>query len=357
MGNDPSNINKMLYPVAWTYGAIVNLRNKLFDWGMLRSEKFKVPVICIGNLAVGGTGKTPHTEYIIRLLQNEFRVAVLSRGYKRRSKGFILADPSATAEKIGDEPYQMYAKFPNIQVAVDENRREGITRLMADRQKAPQVILLDDAFQHRYVKAGLNVLLTDYHRLFCDDALLPAGRLREPASGKDRAHIVVVTKCPKNLLPIQYTIIRKKLALKPYQKLFFSTLYYGELKPLFGKGNRKEDCCVNGRHILLVTGIANPAPLHDELKQQGANVQLSAFADHHTFSKKEVADIIAKLGSMPRGSILVTTEKDATRLIGRSDIPTRIQEKIYVMPIEIGILRERKSTFNKAIISYVRENQ
>ena len=179
--------HKWLYPVSWIYGAVVTVRNKLFDWGFLRSKSFGVPVICIGNLSVGGTGKTPHTEYLIKLLRDNYHVAVLSRGYKRHSRGYVLATPQSTARSIGDEPYQMHTKFPSVTLAVDENRCHGIEQLLSIKEPSIEVVLLDDAFQHRYVKPGLSILLTDYHRLFCDDTLLPAGRLRESVTGKNRA--------------------------------------------------------------------------------------------------------------------------------------------------------------------------
>ena len=188
----------------------VALRNNLFDWGNLQSKSFDIPVICIGNIAVGGTGKTPHTEYLIKLLHRNFRVAVLSRGYKRHTKGFILSTAESNARSIGDEPYQIKSKFSDIRVAVDEDRCHGIEKLLTLQEPSIEVILLDDAFQHRYVKAGLNILLTDYHRLFCDDALMPAGRLRESARGKNRAQIVIVTKCPPVIKPIDHNIIAKR---------------------------------------------------------------------------------------------------------------------------------------------------
>lgn len=227
------HICRWLYPLAWLYGLVAWIRNKCFDWGLLRSRSFHAPVIGVGNLAVGGTGKTPHTEYLIRLLQDSYRVAVLSRGYKRKTKSFVLADANSTAATIGDEPYQMKQKYPETVVAVDGKRSRGIGRLLSLREPFVDVVLLDDAFQHRYVKPGLNILLTDYHRLFCDDTLLPAGRLRESMAGKDRAQIVVVTKCPADMKPIEYNIIAKRMALFPYQWLYFSTLRYGNLQPAF----------------------------------------------------------------------------------------------------------------------------
>ena len=259
-------IHKWLYPVSWIYGAVVTVRNKLFDWGFLRSKSFGVPVICIGNLSVGGTGKTPHTEYLIKLLRDNYHVAVLSRGYKRHSRGYVLATPQSTARSIGDEPYQMHTKFPSVTLAVDENRCHGIEQLLSIKEPSIEVVLLDDAFQHRYVKPGLSILLTDYHRLFCDDTLLPAGRLRESVNGKNRAQIVIVTKCPQDIKPIDYNIITKRLNLYPYQQLYFSSFRYGNLQPVFPSANSEIDSTVNelplsaltNTDILLVTGIASP---------------------------------------------------------------------------------------------------
>ena len=231
-------INKWLYPVSWIYGTGVWLRNKLFDWGIYKERKFDIPVISVGNITVGGTGKTPHTEYLIRLLQKDYKVAVLSRGYKRKSKGFVLARPDTSVQMIGDEPFQMKQKFPDIHMAVDRDRCHGIEQL-CNSHIAPgtEVIILDDAFQHRYVKPGINILLVDYHRLICEDTLLPAGRMREPENGKSRAHIVIVTKCPKDITPMDLRVLSKQMELYPYQQLYFTTLAYGKLHPLFTAGN------------------------------------------------------------------------------------------------------------------------
>ncbi len=354
-------IHKWLYPASWLYGAVVGLRNKLFDWGTLRSKSFDVPVICIGNLSVGGTGKTPHTEYLIKLLQKEFNVAVLSRGYKRRTKGYILADASSTAQNIGDEPFQIRSKFPGIRVAVDEKRCHGIEQLLALESPTVETVLLDDAFQHRYVKAGLNILLTDYHRLFCDDALLPAGRLRESAAGKQRAHIVIVTKCPRDMKPITYTIIKKKLDLLPYQQLYFSTFRYGKLKPLFsdtGGAVRDLTELKTNEHILLFTGIASPAPLLSKLKKHTRYVDSLIFADHHDFTTEDLKKIQARFEQLTDSQrLIVTTEKDATRLAQHSAFPEELTQHIYIFPVEIEILQNQQVNFNKRIIGYVRENQ
>ena len=277
-----------LYPLSWLYGIGVCLRNKLFDWGWLRSKSFDVPVICVGNLAVGGTGKTPHTEYLIKLLQkNGVNVATLSRGYKRKSRGYVLADDKSNVRQIGDEPYQIKNKFPNARVAVDENRCHGIEQLLKLGNPTVEAIILDDAFQHRHVKAGLNILLTDFHRLLCDDALLPAGRLREPSSGKNRAQMVIVTKCPDDIKPIDFNIIAKRLHLYPYQQLYFSRFRYGMLTPLFPeKTNSWEvlSSLTGDEQVLLVTGIASPAFLLSSSSSDILKRILSIFCSSSIFT-------------------------------------------------------------------------
>ena len=220
MDTTHNKIKKLLLPLSALYGVVVWFRNKLFDWSILPSEEFSVPVICVGNITAGGTGKTPHVEYLIELLKKDYKVAVLSRGYKRKTSGFVLADTQSTVKTIGDEPLQIFKKFPDIIVAVDGNRRRGIKKLLnIPEEKRPEIILLDDAFQHRYVKPFLSILLIDSNRLIYEDTLLPAGRLRESRAGKDRANMVVVTKCSPELKPIDFRLISKHLDLYPYQDL------------------------------------------------------------------------------------------------------------------------------------------
>lgn len=361
MRNNGIQIRQWLYPAAWLYGLGVYLRNKLFDWGWLQSKSFDVPIICIGNLAVGGTGKTPHTEYLINLLQRlGMNVATLSRGYKRKSKGYLLAEPTSDASQIGDEPYQMQSKYPNIRVAVDNDRCHGINRLLELKTPPVDVILLDDAFQHRYVKAGMNILLTDYHRLLCDDTLLPAGQLRESTNGKNRAHIIIVTKCPNNLKPIDFNIIGKRLHLYPYQKLFFSRLKYGRLTPLFAEAQQPKPLpyqLSNQMQVLLITGIASPTPLFQEIKRQTPHVKLLAFKDHHDFTKKDL-QLIKKSFDTLGGSdkLIITTEKDAARLKLHPALDESLKPYIYTLPIEIEILQNQQRIFNQNIIDYVRAN-
>lgn len=354
-------IHKWLYPVSWLYGTVVTLRNKLFDWGALRSKSFDVPIICIGNIAVGGTGKTPHTEYLIKLLHENYRVAVLSRGYKRHTKGFLLADGKSTARTIGDEPYQIKSKFPDICVAVDANRCRGIEKLLTLKEPGVEVILLDDAFQHRYVKADINILLTDYHRLFCDDTLLPAGRLRESNQGKNRAQIVIVTKCPANIKPIDFNIINKRLGLYPYQQLYFSSLRYGDLKAVFPAvapvKERSLSSLAPTEQVLLVTGIASPAPLVEEIKTFTQNVDLLSFGDHHEFTPRDVMLIKERFGALQgEQRLIITTEKDATRLLHHPAIGEELKAHIYALPVEIEILQNQQDNFNQHIIGYVRKN-
>lgn len=358
MAEHLSKIRRWLRPLSWLYGAAVHVRNKLFDRGILRSRSFGVPTICIGNLAVGGTGKTPHTEYLIRMLtQAGLHVAVLSRGYKRKSKGYILANDSHNAKQIGDEPYQMKSKYPHIRVAVDEDRAHGIRKLLQESQPKIDVILLDDAFQHRKVKAGLNILLTDYSRLWCDDTLLPAGNLREPTEGKNRAQIVIVTKCPPDIKPIDFNIIGKRLCLYPYQQLYFSGLRYGQLIPVF---STQADCnstfALKGdEQVLLVTGIASPAPLLREVEARAASVQLLEFGDHHDFNRKDLQTIDREFRRMtgPR-KLIITTEKDGARLKNHPALPEALKPHLYMLPVEIKILQNQQQLFNQNIINYVR---
>lgn len=352
-------IHHCLLPLSYLYGWGVSVRNKLYDWNWKKANSFDLPVICIGNLSVGGTGKTPHTEYLIRLLQqNGLQVATLSRGYKRHTKGYLLADAHSSAAQIGDEPCQMKRKFPEVQVAVDEDRCHGIEQLRQLRHPPIDVVLLDDAFQHRAVKAGLNILLTDYNRLFCDDCLLPAGRLRESISGKNRAQLVIVTKCPDNIKPIDFNIISKKLNLYPYQKLFFSGFRYGDLQPLGNPDNRRSRPLkhfTGEEEILLVTGIASPTPLVEKLKQYTPHVKLLAFDDHHDFTPRDLKLITEQLLRMKEGKrYLITTEKDAVRLAAHPHFNETLKNGSYLLPIEIEILQNQQEIFNQNIIGYVR---
>ena len=328
--------------------------------GVLRSKSYDVPVISVGNITVGGTGKTPHVEYLIELLKDDINVAVLSRGYKRKSKGFVLADKDTPMEQIGDEPFQMKQKYPDITVAVDANRRRGIEKLIEGKAgKNIGVILLDDAFQHRYVKPGINILLVDYHRLVIYDELLPAGRLREPVKSKDRADIVIVTKCPQDLNPMEFRVITKAMKLYPYQQLFFSTHEYDIPHLAFpetadGEQIRSLDD-LKDKHILLLTGIASPKQMEHDLLPYAKELTPLTFGDHHAFKQKDVERINEMFASLPAPKLIITTEKDATRLI-KDGLSDEVRKHLYVLPIHISLMQNQADDFYKKITKYVQKN-
>lgn len=328
---------KLLYPFSLLYGGVTFLRNKLYDMGILKSKSYNLPVIAVGNLSVGGTGKTPMVEYLIKLLKKDYQVATLSRGYKRSSKGFQLLKGNETAAEVGDEPLQFKRKFPEIDVAVDERRSHGIEQLL-QQKISPEVILLDDAFQHRQVKAGFYILLTPYQNLYSKDLLLPAGDLRESKSGAKRADMVVVTKCPENLSGDEQERIRQKLKLLPEQQLYFSSITYFDA--IFGKERNFQLKELQKRHFSLVTGIANPTPLVEYLKEQGLDFEHKAFPDHHNFSASEIKELKEK-------DLILTTEKDYMRL--KNDIS---EEHLFYLPIQIRILNGREA-FENAIQSFI----
>ena len=356
MEGDFIKINDWLLPLSWLYGLGVGFRNFLFDLGVLKSRAYKTPVIAVGNITVGGTGKTPHVEHLIRLLQDKMRVAVLSRGYKRKSSGLVIADASTPMKEIGDEPFQMKQKFPKVTVVVDKKRTRAIEHLEA--QKNPvDVILLDDAFQHRYVKPGINILLVDYHRLIIYDKLLPAGRLREPLKGKDRADIVIVTKCPRELKPMEYRVITKAMNLFPYQHLYFSTLEYELLRPVFPNEKRTALLSgVNGQNVLLLTGIASPRQLLEDLTPQARSITPLSFADHHDFKKRDIRRLNEAFESLPSPKCIVTTEKDTARLIGVEGLSEAVRQQLYLLPVRIRFMSDQDELFNQNIIDYVHKN-
>ena len=355
MDGNHIRINHWLLPLSWLYGAGVRFRNLLFDAGVLHSRAFAVPVISVGNITVGGTGKTPHVEYLVRLLKDSFKTAVLSRGYKRKSKGYVLADDDATARTIGDEPFQMHSKFKDIYVAVDKKRCRGIEQLCADKPDV-DVILLDDAFQHRYVQPGINILLIDYNRHIMHDKLLPAGRLREPQGGMSRANIVIVTKCPDHLRPMDYRVMEREMDLYPYQKLFFTGIEYGNLTPLFGGNGRPLSSIGNDETILLLTGIASPRQMQGDLRKHCGNIVPLAFPDHHAFRRADVERINAMFAEMPSPKIIVTTEKDSMRLLALEGLSDEVRRSIYALPIKVKFMLNAQEKFNDYIISYVRKN-
>lgn len=359
MEGDYIKIHSSVLPLSFLYGMGVRFRNMLFDTGILESRSFPIPVISVGNITVGGAGKTPHVEYLIRLLCETKRVSVLSRGYKRRTKGYLLASSSSTSLELGDEPYQMYLKYGRqVHVAVSANRCEGIERLCSDPEtKDTDVILLDDAFQHRYVKPGVNILLVDYHRLIVYDKLLPAGRLREPKDGKRRADIVIVTKCPPDLRPMDFRVITKALNLYPYQKLFFTTIEYGDLIPLFSNSRSLALSEITSDYeVLVLSGIASPQHLLCDIQKHTENVIPMTFRDHHIFTPKDIAHINNTFDSLSSKRIIITTEKDAARLVGLDGLSDDVRNHIYALPIKTTFLLEQQEQFDEFILSYVLKN-
>ena len=294
-------LRKLLFPISLVYGLVVFVRNRFYDLGVLSSKSFTTKTICVGNLSVGGTGKTPMIEVLVRLLQNKYRIAILSRGYKRKSKGFLLATRETSVEYLGDEPYQLKSKFPEVSVAVDADRRNGISRL--EEMVGPEVILLDDAFQHRKVKPDFSILLTAYDNLYIDDWYLPTGNLRDAKGEARRANIILVTKCPEKLSGLEKKSLTAKINPSPNQKVLFSYLAYN--KVLKGSNIKLEE--LKDKKLTLVTGIANPSPLVDFLQNEGISFEHMEFNDHHFFSEQE-------LSILKKKENILTTEKDYVRL-------------------------------------------
>ena len=359
MEGDFIKINEWLMPLSWFYGLGVKLRNTLFDLDIRKSHSFKTPVISIGNITVGGTGKTPHVEYLVRLLQDRLRVAVLSRGYKRKSSGFVVADDTTLMRDIGDEPFQMHKKFPKVTVAVDRKRVHGIQQLTNnDSKDSPiDVVLLDDAFQHRQVKPGINILLVDYHRLIIYDKLLPAGRMREPQKGKNRADVVIVTKCPKDLKPMEFRVITKAMNLYPYQQLYFSTLDYEEPQPVFPKVAHAATLSeFKDKNVLLLTGIASPRQLTEDLTPQVKSIMPLTFADHHNFSHNDIQLLNTTFADMPSPKCIITTEKDAARLLTVEGLSDDVRKHLFQLPVRISFLLDQGPKFDQHITGYVAKN-
>jgi tetraacyldisaccharide 4'-kinase len=338
----------LLFPISLIYGGIIWLRNWLFDKKILRSVAFNLPVICVGNIAIGGTGKTPMVEYLIRLLQNDFKVASLSRGYKRKTKGFAIADARTTAAQIGDEPMQFYTKFPNVAVAVGEERAVAIPQLL-QAKAGTHVIILDDAFQHRPVKAGLNIVLTAYNNLFTRDIILPSGNLRDVKASIKRADIIVVTKCISGLSVAEKNTIIKEIKPLPYQTVFFTAINYTKPYHLF---NNSEAVINSNTSVLLVCGIANPNPLKMFLAQQAHSYSMLRYADHHIFNSNDLAAIKKHFKKMQASNkIIVTTEKDATRLVKFAD---ELKDyPVYVLPIEHSFLFGEGEGFDKLVLGFI----
>jgi len=339
----------LLYPFSLLYGGIIWLRNKLYDSGFLSSIEFSVPVICVGNLSVGGTGKTPHIEYLVRLLQYRYKIATMSRGYKRHTQGFIIADENTNALRIGDEPMQYHLKFPELVVCVAEERLTGIPALL-QREPSTEVILLDDAYQHRSVKAGLNILITDYANPFYNDHILPAGRLREKRSAYKRADVILVSKCPDGISKLDSEQIRQKIKPMLTQQVFFSGIQYGQTYDIFSKENRD----IAGCNIILVCCIAKPEPLISHLEQISESVHVLSYSDHHYFVSNDLEEINAAYNNWTtENKIIVTTEKDAARLLLHKDKIAAMGMKIAVIPINVNILFDEGGFFDMLVMNYV----
>ncbi|PTN08358.1 tetraacyldisaccharide 4'-kinase [Mangrovibacterium marinum] len=350
-------IKILLYPLSLIYGLIVYIRNMLYDTKIFKSTEFEIPVISIGNITVGGTGKTPHTEYLVELLKKHVKVATLSRGYKRKSKGFVAVQETSDVQNVGDEPLQIKRKYPEVTVAVDENRVHGIQQLMKDEN--PDVILLDDAFQHRKVTAGINILLIDYNRPIEEDHLLPMGRLRERAHHRRRANIIIYTKCPDEITPITRRIIMKNVNLRPYQSLYFTTMVYGEAEPVFPElATERPEMDGNQTRTVMLSGIANPSQFRKYLAAHSNLLDEIVFSDHHNFTKrdyKQIEDIFAKYQA--ENSYLLTTEKDAVRLRFSSELSDELKAKLFYIPVKIHFLDSEGKSFNKKIVGYVKDNR
>lgn len=329
----------MLLPLSKIYGFAVGVRNLMFKWHILKQREFPLPVVVVGNISAGGTGKTPHTEYVIDLLRYKYHIGMLSRGYKRKTKGFVLATSRSTPLDIGDEPYQIYQKFGrDISVAVCEDRCIGIEELLRLDPRI-NLIVLDDAFQHRYVKPTVSIVLTEFNNPVFFDKLLPLGRLREPAKAIYRADMVVVTKCPPQLKAIEYRIFKNNLKLFPYQKLFFSRFNYTSLRPLFPdirKDAPHMSWLGQDDTVLVLSGIANPKPLVRYLKGFKASIKVKVFPDHHNFNRKDLDAITKRFNELEgKQKIIVTTEKDAVRLINNPYFPHQLKPHIFYQPVDV----------------------
>lgn len=328
-------LRTLLFPFAVLYGWVTGFRNYLYDKDILKSKEYKLPIICVGNLSVGGTGKSPMIEFLIETLQNDYKIAVLSRGYKRKTSGFLEVVTAHTAEETGDEPLQFKKKFPNVTVAVCADRRKGIEQL----QKKTEVILLDDAFQHRKVKASTNILLTPFHDLYINDYMLPTGNLREQRSGAKRADIIVITKCPDKVPYSKLQEIEFVTPLQNHQEIYFSSIGYDDT--IYGKTESLPLDYLLDKKFTLVTGIANPKPLVDFMKNKNFQFTHKKYADHHHFSSEEIE-------KLKKEELIITTEKDFMRLQHKLD-----KFALYYLPITTKIKNGQEQYFKESILKRV----
>ena len=341
--NYKNNVKKtmrtLLAPFSWLYGFGLAIRHTLYDNHLLPSHEVDIPTICVGNLAVGGTGKTPHVEYLIRLLSPMYKVAVLSRGYKRKTHGFVLADENANASTIGDEAMQIHSNFPHVAVAVCEDRVRGV-RMLKKQVEGLQVVILDDAYQHRAIRCGYYILLTPYDQLYIDDHLLPWGRLRDLKTRALKANCIIVTQCPPDAQPIDFRVIDNRLHLPKYQHLFFSQVHYDDAQT------------IAGNKVLVITGIAQPEYLMEYVRKQHPNACLMAFPDHHRFNKKDVERILYKAQCY---DTILTTEKDYQRLVETS-LVEQLGNLLHTLPIQVVLRGDSNKDFDQDILNYVKQN-
>ena len=350
----------ILTPFSWLYGLVIWIRNSLYDHGLLKSTGFNIPLISVGNITIGGTGKTPHVEYLAELLHSKFKVATLSRGYKRRTRDFRIATAESNVHEIGDEPLQIKKRFPGIDVAVDRKRTNGIKELMS---LAPwlEVILMDDAYQHRSVKPGFSILLIDYARPIYKDHLLPAGMLREPATNTDRANIILVTRSPERIKPIEFREYVNRLGLSIGQHLYFTTMRYGDLAPVYPETQTRDAAWFKKQvgAVLIVSGIANPRPLRQYARSISTNLEELSFPDHHEYSRKDMEKISGafnKLKNTHKEVLVLTTEKDAMRLRDHQCEP-EIRDMMHAVRIHVHFLNDDKDEFERQILTYVNSNK
>ncbi len=349
-----NSMKKLLLPISFLYSLVLSARHKLYDWGLLKSKSFDIPNICVGNLNLGGTGKTPHIEYLIRLLSDTYKVAVLSRGYGRETKGFLIANDNNSFRDIGDETLQYFNKFKNVVIAVDEDRCEGMG-LLLQNENPPQIVLLDDAYQHRKIKPGLNILLTDYYNLYSNDNLVPSGNLRDIKKAARRAEIIVVTKSPNVITPYYRKDIEDSLKPLPHQKIFYSYIEYQDFQP-FSRASHEIDI-KDIKTILLFCGIANTYSLEDYLKRKYNTTSKIEFSDHHSFTQKDIDMVIEKYDSLiGKNKAIITTEKDAMRLINSSFMNKFDNIPVFTIPIKIRFHKEDEGSFDNEILNYIKKN-
>lgn len=343
----------ILFPFTFIYGLVVFVRNLLFDFGIFKSHTFRIPIISVGNLTVGGAGKSPMTEYLVTLLKDKFQIATLSRGYGRKTKGYRPVLVTSTAEEVGDEPLQFKTKFPAVTVAVAEKRQEGIERL----QPGHDLIILDDAFQHRSVVPGFSILLYEYSTLSKVQWFLPTGDLREPLSGRKRANIIVVTKCPPSLTESERRQLVSKIKPFEHQEVFFSFLDYDELRSVYSGETRPLHSITQNTAVVLVTGIANPQPLADEISRYTRQIRHHSYPDHHSFSPKNIAKIATEYRDLSAADkLVVTTEKDLQRLKGLPENELLIDLPVFYLPVKAAFNEPFKARFDQLILNYVTEH-